>query len=219
MRISNLYQRRQAIKPSSSPVPPMPSTSIALFPLNTVLFPDGPLPLRIFEPRYLEMVSDCMKNDRPFGVCLIAEGREAGEASVPHEYGTLARIEDWGQLEDGTLGITARGGERFIILQTHVAPNHLITSEIEILEDDGVERETERDFHTLVEVLRKALPGAGPLYRDIPPRWDDPSWVAYRIAELLPPDNAFKLELLRAGSPDQRLELVFRRLKSQAARQ
>ena len=103
-------------------------TSIALFPLNTVLLPGGPLPLRIFEPRYLQMVSECLKHDRPFGVCLIAKGKEAGEAPVAHEYGTLARIEDWSQLPDGHLGITARGGERFIVRNTRVAANQLVTA-------------------------------------------------------------------------------------------
>lgn len=196
----------------------MPPTSIALFPLNTVLLPGGPVALRIFEPRYLQMVSDCMKNDRPFGVCLIAEGKEAGEASVPHEYGTLARIEDWNQLQDGHLGITARGGERFVVVETHVAANQLITAEVQYLDDEeapGVDEE----FQPLVNILQKALPQAGSLYRNMKPHWDDPDWVAYRIAELLPPDNEFKLELLQAGSPRQRLALVDRYLKTQTARE
>ncbi|HSH41936.1 MAG TPA: LON peptidase substrate-binding domain-containing protein, partial [Arenicellales bacterium] len=140
----------------------MPPTSIALFPLNTVLFPGGPLPLRIFEPRYLEMVSDCMKHDAPFGVCLIAEGEEAGEASRPHEHGTTARIEDWNQLPDGYLGITARGGERFVVRQSRVAGNQLITAEVEYLEDEPASSVDEA-FQPLVELLRKALPQAGPL--------------------------------------------------------
>lgn len=195
----------------------MPPTSIALFPLSTVLFPGGPLQLRIFEPRYLEMVSDCMKNDRPFGVCLIAEGKEAGEAAIPHDYGTVAHIEDWNQLPDGHLGIVARGGERFIIRQTHTAPNQLITADVELLGEEHAEPGIEDDYQPLVEALQKALPDAGPLYQNMPPRWDDPNWVAYRIAELLPPDNDFKLELLEASAPDQRLELVDRYLKTQVA--
>ena len=79
---------------------------VPLFPLNTVLFPGGPLPLRIFEPRYLAMVSDCVSNDSPFGVLLIRKGGETGPAST-HEVGTLARISDWYQGSDGLLGITA----------------------------------------------------------------------------------------------------------------
>lgn len=196
----------------------MSGTSIALFPLNTVLFPGGPLPLRIFEPRYLEMVSDCMKNDRPFGVCLIAEGEEAGEASVPHEHGTLAWIEDWNQLPDGHLGIVARGAERFVVHSSKVSTNQLVTAEVEILDEDQASG-VDEDFQPLVAILQKALPQAGPLYQDMQPHWDDPNWVAYRIAELLPRDNDFKLEVLQAGAPHERLALVDNYLKTRSAKQ
>ena len=78
---------------------------IPLFPLNTVLFPGGPLPLRIFETRYIDMISERMREDAPFGVLLIKEGHEAGPAST-YEIGTLARITDWYQGSDGLLGIS-----------------------------------------------------------------------------------------------------------------
>ena len=88
---------------------------IPLFPLNTVLFPGGPLPLRIFESRYIDMISRCMKHDSPFGVLLIREGQEAGPATM-HTVGTLATVTDWYQGSDGLLGITAIGSERFELL-------------------------------------------------------------------------------------------------------
>lgn len=197
----------------------MTRDSIALFPLNAVLFPDGPLPLRIFEPRYLKMVSNCMKNDRPFGVCLIAEGPEAGQAARPVDYGTLARIEDWNQLPDGLLGITARGAERFIVRETSVAADQLVIAEIEIIDEPPAQSGIEEEFQPLVEILQKALPQAGPLYQNMKPHWDDPNWVAYRLAELMPPDNEFKLEVLQAATPHRRLELVNERLRSQVTRQ
>ena len=81
---------------------------VPLFPLSTVLFPGGPLPLRIFEARYVDMISRCMKDDSPFGVVLIREGDEVGPAKT-HDIGTLARIVDWYQGSDGLLGVTARG--------------------------------------------------------------------------------------------------------------
>lgn len=193
-------------------------STITLFPLNTVLFPGGPLPLRIFEPRYLKMVSDCMKNDRPFGVCLIATGREAGEAAVPRDHGTLARIEDWNQLPDGHLGITARGGRRFIVRDSRTLASQLVVGDVAVLEDP-VHTGIDEEFQPLVEILRKALPQAGPLYEQMQPRWDDPDWVAYRLAEFLPPDNEFKLELLRANTPQQRLTLVNERLTDQTTHQ
>lgn len=198
----------------------MTETSVTLFPLNTVLFPGGPLPLRIFEPRYLEMVSDCMKNDKPFGVCLIAKGNEAGIAAEPHDIGTLARIEDWNQLPDGHLGITARGKERFHVRHWQAGANQLITADIELLDETEEATTTgiARDFRPLVEILQNALPQAGPLYKDITPHWDDADWVAYRIAELLPPDNDFKLELLQAHTSQDRLALVDDYLRTHSAR-
>jgi len=91
---------------------------IPLFPLNTVLFPGGPLPLRIFEARYVDMVSSCLKEDSPFGVLLIRDGGETGNATT-HEIGTLARIVDWYQGSDGLLGVTAVGEQRFRLLSSH----------------------------------------------------------------------------------------------------
>ena len=93
----------------------MTRSTIPLFPLNTVLFPGGPLKLRIFEPRYVDMIGRCMREDTGFGVALIIEGVEAGGPARTANVGTLARIVDFEQLKDGLLGITAHGGERFRI--------------------------------------------------------------------------------------------------------
>ena len=85
-----------------------------------MLFPGGPLALRIFEPRYLDMVSECLRNEHPFGVCLIQSGQEAGEAATPHLTGTFAGIVDWQRGDDGLLAISARGEQRFHVLDTRV---------------------------------------------------------------------------------------------------
>ena len=90
---------------------------IPLFPLSTVLFPGGPLQLRIFEPRYLAMVRECARANSAFGVCLILRGREAGVPAQPEAVGTLARISDFYTLPDGLLGIGAEGGQRFRVLR------------------------------------------------------------------------------------------------------
>ena len=87
---------------------------IALFPLNIVLFPGGPLPLRIFEPRYVDMIGRCMREGAGFGVVLIREGREVGPAET-FDVGTLADIVDFHQLSDGLLGLSCIGRERFRI--------------------------------------------------------------------------------------------------------
>ncbi len=83
-------------------------TAIPLFPLNIVLFPDGPLPLRIFETRYVDMVRTCMREDRGFGVVLISAGLEAGPAET-YDVGTTAKITDFHQLPNGLLGLSCVG--------------------------------------------------------------------------------------------------------------
>jgi Lon protease-like protein len=89
-----------------------------------VLFPGGPLPLRIFEARYLDMISRCLKTDTPFGVLLIRDGDETGAART-HTVGTLARIVDWYQGSDGLLGVTAAGEQRFRLLDVGIQPDGL----------------------------------------------------------------------------------------------
>lgn len=92
---------------------------LPLFPLNTTLFPGQMLPLHIFEPRYRLMIDECMKEDIPFGVVLIREGREVGGLAVPHRVGTTARIVKTERLEDGRMNIATVGETRFRILQLH----------------------------------------------------------------------------------------------------
>lgn len=108
------------------------TASIALFPLNIVLFPDGPLPLRIFETRYVDMVGRCMRKGDGFGVALIREGNEVGPAET-YDVGTIARIMDFNQLPDGLLGLSCVGLQRFRIMRRSLAPDGLNLAEIEPL--------------------------------------------------------------------------------------
>ncbi len=110
----------------------MPATSIALFPLNIVLFPDGPLPLRIFETRYVDMVRRCMRGDLSFGVVLIREGGEVGPAQT-FDVGTSARITDFDQLPGGLLGLSCVGERRFRVVKRSVQPDGLHIGEVEWL--------------------------------------------------------------------------------------
>ena len=105
-------------------------TTVPLFPLNSVLFPGGMLPLRIFEPRYLDMVSECMRSDSCFGVCLIRDGKEVVKAASCFDIGTLARIVDWDQRDDGLLGITVKGESRVRILGRDVRENKRLVGHI-----------------------------------------------------------------------------------------
>jgi len=181
--------------------------TIPLFPLNTVLFPGGPLPLRIFEPRYLHMVSTSLKQNQPFGVCLIREGNETGRPAEPHPIGTFAHIVDWNQLSDGLLGITARGGERFFVNRYAVGADQLLFGEVAVIPDDPVVA-TPDEFTPLADLLRHLLPQAGDLYSESERHFEDAGWLGCRLAELLPIDLTEKQSLLELTSPLQRLEAI-----------
>src|SRR4030088_1924927 len=117
---------------------------ILLFPLNTVLFPEGVLPLKGFEQRYIEMTKTCLRDNIPFGVCLIREGPEVGTAALPARMGCLATIAQWDMPQLGLFHLTTRGGQRFRVREPRVAPNQLITAGVELLpaEPAGAEVDT-----------------------------------------------------------------------------
>jgi len=178
---------------------------LPLFPLHTVLFPGGPLPLRIFEPRYLEMVSRCLRTDTGFGVALIRHGREVGEVALTHEVGTVARIVDWHQRHDGLLGVSSRGEARFRILSTEVQPNQLTVARVELWPEAAHLALPNRHL-PLADLLRRLLDQAGHLYADVPRRFGDADWVGCRLSELLPLENGRKQALLEMDDPLERLE-------------
>ncbi|NLO79974.1 MAG: peptidase S16 [Xanthomonadaceae bacterium] len=183
---------------------------IPLFPLNTVLFPGGTLTLRIFEQRYLQMVSECLRQDSPFGVCLIWRGEEVGEAAVPHRVGTLARSVDWEKGKDGLLGIVAHGGRRFRILDFAPNAQQLLYGNVELLPE--LEQVPLSPQHRpLADLLRRSLELLAPA--DSGQQLDDANWVSYRLAELLPLPRREKQRLLQCNDPEQRLTLLQRLLQ------
>jgi uncharacterized protein len=108
--------------------------TLPLFPLHTVLFPGVPLPLRIFEERYKEMVAYCLTEDLPFGVVLIESGTEVGAPAVPRRVGTAARITRVERLPEGRLHLVAAGERRFRIARLQASRPYLV-AEIEWLVD------------------------------------------------------------------------------------
>ncbi len=157
---------------------------VALFPVHSVLFPGGPVSLRIFEPRYLDLVSACLRNDEPFGVCLIQSGQEAGDAAMPHLTGTFAQIVDWNRGDDGLLSISARGGQRFRVQETRIEPNQLLRGTVQPLPAEP-EKPLPDDCRYMTDVLEQIFEHASEIYKDLPRRPDDASWVGYRLAEIL----------------------------------
>lgn len=180
--------------------------SIALFPLNIVLFPDGPLPLRIFETRYLDMVRRCMRETRGFGVVLIREGREVGPAET-FDVGTMASIVDFHQLADGFLGLSCVGRERFRILSRSRQADGLNLAEVDLLAPEPVVAVPARHAR-LAELLKTVLPQLGEVYTDIEMRLDDSAWVGHRLAEILPIPLTDKQSCLELDDPIQRLDVL-----------
>jgi uncharacterized protein len=187
------------------------SVVLPLFPLNTVLFPGGPLRLRIFEPRYLDMVSRCMRESSAFGVALIVEGREAGGAARTTAVGTTARIVDFERLEDGLLGITARGEQRFTIGEVKTQSDGLNIADVTMLPDEPV-MEIPEDLGILVELLKQALAQVGAVYGNDPPQYQSASWVGMRLAEILPLPMPEKQQCLEMENAVERLRLLRERL-------
>jgi len=183
----------------------MSTLTIPLFPLHAVLFPGGTLPLRIFEPRYLDMVSDCMKQQKGFGVCLIREGSEVGTAADTYEVGTLSDICYFNKQPDGLLGITAQGQQRFKINSQHVQSNQLTLAEVTLLENESPSPLPEQ-YTGAADTLRKLLDQLGYPFIKMEKKYDDASWVSSRLAELLPIRLEQKQYFLQLDDPLQRLE-------------
>jgi Lon protease-like protein len=179
---------------------------IPIFPLNTVLFPGGPLPLRIFEARYIDMISDRLRNDAPFGVVLIKDGKEDGLAST-FDVGTLATITDWYQGSDGLLGITAIGGQRFHLLSVDQQVDGLNVGDVELLPMEE-SLPLPEEYQGIARILEGVLKDLGRLYASLDSHYGDVGWVTYRFVEVLPMDLTQKQACLENSSPVERLQLV-----------
>jgi len=180
---------------------------IPLFPLGTVLFPGGPLPLRIFETRYIDLVRRCMRDGSGFGVVLIREGAEAGTPAVTFDVGTYARIVDFSQQPDGLLGIRATGERRFRILERRRARDGLNLADVEWLpEERSVPLPGE--FAELGPAIDAILTQAGEPYTSLERRLDDAAWISGRLAEILPVPTVHKQHCLELDDPVERLRYL-----------
>jgi len=180
---------------------------IPLFPLGTVLFPGGPLPLRIFETRYIDLVRRCLRDDSGFGVVLIREGVEAGGPALTYDVGTYARIVDFSQQPDGLLGIRAAGERRFRIVERRRARDGLNVADVEWLPAD-VPQPLPEEFAELGPALDAILAQVGEPYASLERRLHDAAWVAGRLAEILPIPPGHKQHCLELDDPVERLRFL-----------
>ncbi len=178
-------------------------SEIPLFPLKTVLLPGNTLELKIFEPRYLDMIATCMREDGLFGVILIHRGEETGVDADIYSVGTTATISDWENRADGLLGITALGLERFEILSTRTEANGLTFAEIKPL-DECATREIPEQYHYMLELLDHISAQAGRI------RNPDQSFseILYQLIYLLPLEITLKQRLLEIPECNDRAVIL-----------
>lgn len=180
---------------------------LPLFPLSSTVLPGGLMPLRLFERRYIDMVKDCFRNNSGFGICLIKNGREAGETSEPYPIGTSVSIVDFDQGSDGLLQITARGEEEFKVLTYMSSDTGLIIGEVEILPPKAV-TPMQPDYELLAKKLELILSYLETDTRFEEHHLDDADWVCHRLLEVLPLAPDAKYELLQMATNADRLQAL-----------
>lgn len=181
---------------------------LPIFPLHTVLFPGGMLPLKIFEQRYMEMAKDCLKREAPFGVCLIAAGAEVGAPAAPCAVGSTARIADWDMPDLGVLHVNARGERRFRIHNHDADRSGLIHASVEWIEPEPACPVPE-SLQPLLPLLRAMVADVGARRVPAPHAFDDAVWVGYRYCELLSVPLAARQQLLELRDSLSRLQIIF----------
>lgn len=190
----------------------MADAELPLFPLRTVLFPGGDLRLRIFEPRYLDLVKQCSRSGSGFGVCLILDGEEVGKPAIPAAFGTRARIVDFYAESDGLLGLQVRGESRFRVLRSRVRDNGLILAEVETRQEP-LPSQVEAEHGLLATLLERLIERfGGPHAKADRGCYDDAAWVGYRLAEMLPFTNPERQALLQCDDHHARLSCIVQRL-------
>ena len=180
--------------------------SLALFPLQTVLVPGAVLGLRVFEPRYLDLVRECSRSGAGFGVCLILKGEEVGAVTATAAFGTEARIEDFGTGADGLLTLRVRGRRRFHVQRTRVRSNGLIVADVD-WRDPDLDDELRPEHALLGLVLQRILDQVGGEHASAAmASFDDAAWVGWRLGELLPLSDPHRQKLLQDDDPHARLD-------------
>ncbi|MEO8848694.1 MAG: LON peptidase substrate-binding domain-containing protein [Casimicrobiaceae bacterium] len=196
---------------------PRPARTLPLFPLRTVLYPGGVLPVKIFEQRYIDMAKHSLKNEQPFGICLLTRGEEVAASGAEQEFaliGTLATIIHWDMPQLGILHVTAAGGERFRITRHRVEKNNLVMADVVPLAPEPAVAMTPEyaPLAALLELIAGRI-GAGNFPADL--AYDEGSWVGYRLAEVLPLPLHIKQTMLEVSDATIRLKVLREFLQQQ----
>ncbi|MBW8305732.1 MAG: LON peptidase substrate-binding domain-containing protein [Thiobacillus sp.] len=191
----------------------MPDT-LPLFPLNTVVFPGGLLPLRIFEQRYLDMVKQAIADNTPFGICAIREGSEVGTPAVPYTVGTRVHITDWDMPQTGILHIETQAAERFVVRSTRTEPSGLLIGSVDAVSVEPAIAVPE-ELELAVEILRHIIDEYGDAGFPAPHEFGNAVWVGYRLSEVLPLKRSIKQNLLEMNDSVMRLRILTEFLKRQ----
>lgn len=187
---------------------------LPLFPLNTVVFPGGRLPLRIFEQRYLAMVKQAIADDTPFGICAIRSGAETGTPAMPHPVGTLVRVVDWDMPQTGILHIDTQAQHRFFVRSTRTQPDGLLVGSVEAVSAESAVA-VPPDLELAVEILRQIVDTYGETRFPAPHDFDNAVWVGYRLSEVLPLPLGVRQNLLEMNDAVMRLRLLAEFLRKQ----
>ncbi len=191
----------------------MPDT-LPLFPLSTIVFPGGQLPLRIFEQRYLDMVKQAIADNTPFGICAIREGNETGTPAVPYAVGTRVHITDWDMPQTGILLIETRAAGRFVVRSTRTEAGGLLIGKVDAVSDESAVAIPD-EFELAVEILRHIIGEYGDARFAAPHEFDNAVWVGYRLSEVLPLKLSIKQNLLEMNDSVMRLRILTEFLKKQ----
>lgn len=157
------------------------------------------------------MSAACLKNDQPFGICLILNGEETGAPAEPYTTGTLAHVSQWDMEQLGILQLSVRGGRRFRILERRVDADGLQHAKVQLLaEPDNVRVPAAQE--SLLPILRKVADDLGQEKMPLPHDWENAAWVGYRLTEVMPVQLLAKQKLLELDDAVSRLEILFKYL-------
>jgi len=194
-------------------MPEIELLSIPLFPLQAVLFPGGLLGLKVFEARYLDLISACLRENKPFGVVALRQGgevRKPGEPVTMEAIGTLAELIDVDSAQHGILQVRCRGTQRFQVQSRQQQADGLWLAQVALLDEDAVIApsqaliETVRGLANAIATLKQQ--GSEPFLK--PFKFENSGWVANRWCEILPISIAAKQKLMELPDPQVRLQLV-----------